>query len=256
LIGAADLRNGHVFEFARLGTALVNALIARLATLGPLSRQAEEELLAWCNDRRSGPRKRDFVVKGTSARQGIFLLRGWAARYTVGPQGTRKIIGILLPGDPINLFAETVVALDHDVIALTDVEFASVDARRLAAAALLPDLRAALLQASLVELAIARNWLSQAGRRTAREMLAHLLCELAYRQRHLVEGDSIPTFDMIQSDLADAVGLTAIHLNRTLQELRHLGLVSGSAHLKIDALEGLRKLAHFDPSYFDKVNVS
>lgn len=87
-------------------------------------------------------------------------------------------------------------------------------------------------------------------------MLAHLLCELAYRQRHLVEGDSIPTFDMIQSDLADAVGLTAIHLNRTLQELRHLGLVSGSAHLKIDALEGLRKLAHFDPSYLDKVNVS
>lgn len=224
---------------------------AGILVAAPLGDEARGTLGSWGRPYRAVERGRNLNTTDAGS-CAFFLVSGWAARYLMLPDGSRKIVGILLPGDPINLHSWRVSKLDHAVLALTDAQVAVVPRERVEHACdALADLRSALSAASVKELAILRKWYSLAGRTPALKAVAHLLCELDHRQRQLGVEEGRITFPIKQEEIADALGLTAVHVNRTLKELREMGLAKGARPLTISDRAGLMKTAKFDPAYLE-----
>jgi CRP-like cAMP-binding protein len=142
--------------------------------------------------------------------------------------------------------------MDHGIVALTPAAVAFIPHAVIEQLPLRrPELARALWWATLVDEAVLRAWIVNIGRRDAFEGVAHLLCELHVRLRHvgLVQDHSFD-LPLTQEDLADALGLTPVHTNRVLQRLRSEGLITlRGGHLTILDAEGLRRAAGFDPNY-------
>lgn len=180
------------------------------------------------------------------------LRRGWAYRFKDLPDGRRQIVGFFLPGDFLDFDARLIGRVDHSVAALTAISFDTIAYEELDR--LIEDHPAighALARHHETDAAIHREWLVNLGRRNAFERLSHLFMELFMRMRAagLAEGLECEC-PLTQNDLADATGVTSVHLNRTIQQLRREGLVELKARrLFIRDLERLSQVAMFDPAY-------
>lgn len=195
-------------------------------------------------------RRRDILRQGDRPTFVYILLEGWAARYSLRSDGSRRITGFLLPGDFCGIHAVCHAAMDHAIVAITDCRVGQVDREAMRT---LTDSRDAIAEAvwraKLAEEAILRKWLLASD--DAYHALAHLLCELFERadQLGLVRGDvlSVP---LTQEEIGDALGLTAVHVNRTLQRLRAEGLiVLENKQLTIADSGALRRAAEFKHEY-------
>jgi len=201
--------------------------------------------------RRLGPRE-DIVCEGDAPGEIHLILSGWACRSKHLEDGRGAILAFLLPGDLCDPNSFLLGAMDHSVSALTSVTVAGIP-RPLFEDLMLHHSRIAqaLWGAALVDAAIQREWTLNLSQRTAYERLCHLLCELFLRLRDvgLTQGLSCE-LPVTQAKLAEAIGLTTVHLNRTLQELRadHLIVLKGKT-LTIPNLEALMSAALFNPSY-------
>lgn len=103
---------------------------------------------------------------------------------------------------------------------------------------------------ALVENAILSKWALSLGRRSAKERLAHLVCELSLRLDAEDSNESRFAFPLTQEQIADALGLTPVHVNRTMQQLRSEGMVAtGNRAITLPDLQGLRQIGGFDPHY-------
>jgi CRP-like cAMP-binding protein len=224
--------------------------LERYVTL-PRSAQAGLEQLAAVECRHLAPRE-DVFRAGDAPRHVNLILEGWACRYVLLEHGRRQISAILLPGDLCDLHMSVLKAADHSVGALTAMRVVQIAPDRLKElAGAHPELDAALAWNALVEESIARAWIASIGQRSATERLAHLFCELFTRLEAvgLVDGDSC-AFPLTQEQLADAVGISTVHVNRSLMDLRSLGLITlKEKTLTILDREALMRLAMFDPSY-------
>jgi CRP-like cAMP-binding protein len=180
------------------------------------------------------------------------ILDGWACRYKQFPDGRRAIVALLLPGDLCDPFAFRRARMDHAIGALTPVTVARITPEQIADAVRgRPAIEEGLWRETLATTAIHREWIASVGRRSAIERLAHLFCELHLRLTWagLADGTSLP-MPVTQPDLADALGQTSVHINRTLKELRTSGLVVlRNRRLTIRDLDGLREQGLFDPAY-------
>jgi CRP-like cAMP-binding protein len=196
--------------------------------------------------------KMDLISEGENPRSVKLILRGWACRQKLLPDGRRQVLAYLLPGDICDLHVFILRAMDHSITAVTDVTYARLGEtvfEELADAH--PRIMQALLWDALVSSAIQREWTTNIGRRTATERVAHLLCELFLRMRlaGLARGN-VCEMPLTQIDVADATGLTAVHVNRTLQALRAEGLIEWRRReLHIRDLDGLKSAATFDSNY-------
>ncbi|HVJ01476.1 MAG TPA: Crp/Fnr family transcriptional regulator [Sphingomonas sp.] len=192
------------------------------------------------------------VREGDPPQRCCVLLSGYAYRQKLTGDGARQILAIHMPGDPLdfqNLFLDV---SDHSVQMLTRGEVADVPrsafqqlARSRAAVG------HAILVTTLIEASIFREWVLNVGRRDARTRLAHLLCEFALRveTQGLAEenGYQLP---MTQEQLADAVGLTSVHVNRTLKALEAEGLILRSKRtINIPNWERMRLVGDFSERY-------
>jgi CRP-like cAMP-binding protein len=180
------------------------------------------------------------------------ILDGWAIRSKTMLGGRRQTLAVLLPGDFANFDVVGPGCMDHDVIAITAVQIAEVEGaqlRRLMTSS--PSAGLALWRHGLVDQAIQRSWIAGLGRRTALERLAHLLCELRVRLEWAgVQAAAGFVLPLTQTDLGDAIGMTAVHLNRTLQKLRAGNLIQlRSGLLKIIDAPAVEALAGFDRRY-------
>ena len=180
------------------------------------------------------------------------LLRGWTARAKDTESGQRQITEINLPGDFIDLHSFTLKSLDHDVVALTPCEVVAVPHQKLEQITVkLPHLTRVYWFSTNLDAAIHREWMLSAGRRSAIGRVAHLLCELLVRLQ--ITGSTHEDgydFPLTQMQLADCLGLTAVHVNRTLQDLRKRGLIElKDKRLRILDLAELQRVAEFDPGY-------
>lgn len=194
----------------------------------------------------------DLFSQGDHVTSVYFLLEGWAARYKVLEDGRRQIVSFVLPGDLCDPYCFLLDRTDHSVGAITTLRVVEVTrpvleeiARRC------PDIAKALWVNSLVTASIQREWCVNIGQRTAFERISHLFCELFHRMRAvgLVE-DAGYQFPVTQYGLADATGLTSVHTNRTLQDLRRKRLIDLSRRrLSVPDLALLERAALFDPSY-------
>ena len=144
----------------------------------------------------------------------FLILEGWAARYNLRRNGTRRITGFMLPGDLCGIHAITDAQMDHSLTALTNCRIAKVPAAALTAAVeSTPSLGRALWHSKLIDEAILRRWLLNSE--GAEITVAHFICELHSRLSAIGEvSDDTFRMPLTQADLGDALGLTAVHINR------------------------------------------
>jgi CRP-like cAMP-binding protein len=205
----------------------LDLLVRNLELRSPLSEAARQELLALpYTMRRLEPGSYTIREAEPPAHCGV-LVSGFAYRQKLTGEGARQIIAILLPGDALdfqNLFLDV---SDHSVQMLTRGEVALVP--RAAIQELVrsnPAISHAILVKMLVEASIYREWTLNVGRRNARTRLAHLLCELGMRLDALELAENYGYhLPMTQEELADALGLTPVHVNRTIKSLEADNLI-------------------------------
>ena len=160
-------------------------------------------------DPRGGPPGPVFVI-----------LKGWACRYKILPSGTRQIMAFLLPGDACDLHVGMLAEMDHNLQALTACEVALIPGDQLET--LLedhPTIARAMYKSQLIDEGILRSWIVSMGRRNSVERVAHLMCELYLRSLTINSMDDV-AFPISQIVVADALGMTPVHVNRILKELR------------------------------------
>jgi len=201
--------------------------------------------------RRVQPR-RDLISEGDKPRSMFIILEGWACRYKQLPDGRRQVVAFFLPGNLCDLNMFILRQADHSMGAITPMRVAELDRDdfdRLFTSN--PRITQALFWDELVTMATQREWTLNLGQRSAYERIAHLLVESFYRLRSvgLTDGNSCD-FPLTQSDIADATGLTSVHVNRMLQELRGNGLIElQSRRLTIPDLRALESAAMFNDNY-------
>ena len=194
----------------------------------------------------------DIISEGDRPTHVNLMLRGWACRYKVMEDGRRQIVSFFVPGDFCDLNVYILKEMDHGIGAITNVRIAQIvpaDMERVTHAH--PRVTQALWWHELVNVSVQREWTLNLGARSAYERIAHLFAETFLRLHciGLTQGDSCD-FPLTQVDLADASGLTPVHVNRTLQELRREGLIElDRQRLRIPDLERLKRVAMFTPNY-------
>ncbi|MDJ0276960.1 Crp/Fnr family transcriptional regulator [Sphingomonas sp. 2R-10] len=196
--------------------------------------------------------RRDVVAEGEVPRFVHFVLDGWGCRYRQLPDGRRQMLSLLLPGDLFDPHLQVIGRMDHGVGAITTMTVAEVVPEQLSA---LSQARSAVAQAlwwnDHVAMGTHREWIASLGLRTARERIALLFCEVYFRLRLVgrCHGTSCE-FPLTQADLAEATGLTPVHVNRMVQDLRRDGLIAWEARtLTILDLDRLCAMAIFTPAY-------
>lgn len=229
-----------------------NALFARLEIFVDL-RDDEKALLAGLDrDVRKFKPRQSIIREGDRPEQVHLIISGWAVRYKTLPDGSRQIIGFLLPGDFCDLHVAVLRQMDHAIVALTACEVAFIPSAEIdKLTSHHNSLAKALWWGTLVDEAVLRNWVVNIGRRDAHERIAHLLCELHLRMKMIgLVSNGKCSFPLTQEELADATGLTSVHTNRTLQRLRSEGLIELQGRmLTVLDTQALAKVAGFDPGY-------
>jgi CRP-like cAMP-binding protein len=229
-----------------------DALIAKLQHMYPLTDEEERVLQGAFSHIENVPRDRDIVREGSHPTQCSLLMEGIVFRYKILPDGKRQILSFQFPGDVFDTQTFLLDTMDHSVAALTDSRIAVIPhevMREITEG--FPRITRALWKETLMDAAILREWLTSAGRRSAYQRVAHLICEVFVRQRtvRLTRGQAMD-WPITQSEIADAIGVTHIHINRTLQELRKDGLIRlEGGVLEVLEWEKLCKAGQFDPAY-------
>ena len=195
----------------------------------------------------------DLIVQGTNPENVFLLLRGWGYRYSLLRNGNRQIFGYLLPGDLCDVHVFMVDKIDHSIGLLSDAQVVTIPATEmLDLINRFPKIERALWIATLVTEATMRQWVVNIGQRDAFERIGHLFCELWQRMRAVGLVNETDQFELplTQAELADTVGLTSVHVNRTLQRLREAELITlNKGRLTILNPERLAELCGFEGDY-------
>lgn len=196
--------------------------------------------------------RQDIVRDGDKPSHCCLILDGWACRYKLLSEGRRQILSFHVAGDIPDLQSLHLHTMDHGLATMRVATVAFIpheDLRKLAAD--FPSIGTLLWRSTLVEAAISREWETNLGRRPAFERMAHLFCELYLKLQAVgLADDHRCPMPITQVDLADALGLTSVHVNRVLKELRAQTLITlRSSTLVIQAWDELRQAAEFDPTY-------
>lgn len=180
------------------------------------------------------------------------VLDGLACRYKILPDGRRQIIAFLVPGDPCDFHVFQLPRVDHNLATLAPSLIASVSRQDIEAAlAERPALARAFSFSTLLDVSVLREWLVNVGRRNAYERMAHLLWEM-YLRHAMVGKVSEDAFHLplTQADLADALGLSTVYVNKTMTRLRASGIIETDRRLvRILRPEELSAIAGFEGSY-------
>ena len=198
---------------------------------------------------------RDMVHQGQSNQAAYILSSGWVCSYKIQADGTRQIVDFQVPGDFLGLRSVLLRTSDHGFEPIVDIEAAEVmTSELLEAFAQAPRLATAILWAASRDEAMVVEHLVGIGRRDANARMAHFLLELGSRLA-LVDMGSKKGYDcpLTQYHLADVLGLSAVHVNRVLRQLRENGLLTfRDGHVTFQNYDGLVELAEFDPAYLDQ----
>jgi CRP-like cAMP-binding protein len=230
----------------------IQLLILKLENFTELSDEEKRDLHEAAGPVRAYSSHEDLIREGEHATGVSVVVSGFACRHKMLPDGRRQIIGYFLPGDMCDARVFILKRMDHTISTLAPSSVAVLSRESiLDLTSRYPRLTRAFWWNTLVEEAISRQWLVSIGQRTALERIAHLFCEIYVRLQAVglatSEGCELP---VTQSELADTVALSTVHVNRTLKELRRVGLVSMSnKSLVIHDFAGLRSLAMFDAGY-------
>ncbi|GEO15027.1 Crp/Fnr family transcriptional regulator [Microvirga aerophila] len=194
----------------------------------------------------------DVVREGDRPSRSCLLLSGFACVYKVTGDGKRQIVGFSIPGDIPDLQSLHLKVLDNSVSTLTpcQVGFITHDALR-DICERYPRITVAFWRETLVDAAIFREWVTNVGRRDAYSRIAHVLCEMLVRLKAIgLAEDHACDLPITQVEFADAVGVSTVHVNRVLQDMRADGLIeTKGTQVSVPDRERLKHVGDFDPSY-------
>ena len=233
------------------GTDPVERFILRLSSFAPLEPEARDAL------RRAiirGPLVPAYQeLRGEVAADAIVLLSGWACHYQTLGNGKRQITSLVVPGDFVAFDFLAGSGAELQYVTTGPSQFGRIRQRQFCElAGQFPGIVQAALKAAALETAISRERLISLGLRTAIERLSHLICELWCRlsAAGLVGPHNSFLLPMTQVELGAALGLSTVHVNRTLQTLRRQGIIGLNAgRVRIFDLDQLMELASFDNGY-------
>ncbi len=233
-----------------------NPLILRLRFGADLDAGDKALLADLSRSSRSLEPQQDIVRAGDRAAGVHLVLEGYAFRYKIVDDGQRQILGLLLPGDFCDLQSIVLGPSDHYIAALTACTIADIPQDRVDALVFRDSrLARALWWATLVDESILREWLASMGQRAADKRIAHLFCELLLRQQLVgAAGAHDCPLPLTQPTLADILGITTIHVSRTLRDLRTAGLIRlKDRRLHVPDVARLQAFCDFDPTYLHLV---
>src|SRR3954467_15110967 len=193
-----------------------------------------------------------LVWDGDKPQHTCLLISGFAYRHKIAGNGGRQIVSIHMKGDIVDLQNSLLGIADHNVQMLTAGEVAMIPVEQVRELAFRhPQVGMAMWYETLVEGSIFREWVLNIGRRDARTRIAHLLCEFALRLEVADLGQhTVYELPITQEQLADAVALTSVHVNRTLMKLQQDGLITRTKRIiSIVDWKALVKVADFEPRY-------
>jgi CRP-like cAMP-binding protein len=231
---------------------MIDQLFLKLRVRDLLAEDEERALRATIDGCETVPAKRVIIKRGEPLSHSVLLLDGLMCRYKDLRNGRRQISALHVPGDFLDLHGFTLKHLDHDVMALSTCQVAYADHSALTKLTEeFPHLTRLLWFSTNLDAAIHREWELSLGQRTGVARAAHLFCELYHRLSivEAVDGARFP-FPVNQTELGECLGLTPVHTNRVLRELRERGVATFKAgFVTIDNLRQLEALAEFDPAY-------
>jgi CRP-like cAMP-binding protein len=231
---------------------LLQPMIVKLESVSALTdqeRQAVENLPVRVHALKA---RQDIVRDGDTATQCCLILEGWACRYKILGEGKRQIFSFHIAGDIPDLQSLHIPLMDHTLATMTAAKVAFIPHEALRDLTYqYPRLGAVLWRDTLVDAGIFREWMACMGQRSAYDHLAHLFCELYLKQEAVgLAGENRCPLPITQVDLADATGLSNVHVNRVLQEMRGNGLITLRGNtLVIQAWDELIRAAEFDETY-------
>lgn len=238
-------------------------VMATLDTCNPLVRKLSRAIALDDDDRamldvlaaanvRLVPARRDLIREGDTPRFVGLVLSGWASRHKILVDGRRQTVGFLLPGDTCNVNIGLIEEADHSIGAITPLRIAQIPRETIEEVVQrYPRVLQGLNRASLVDASIQREWAVNLGQRSAIERIAHLVCELYLRLDAVdLVRDAACEMPLTQTDVAEATGMTAVHVNRTVQELRARDLIRWRGRgLEMIDLPGLMRVGLFSAGY-------
>lgn len=232
-----------------------NRFIERLSALSPLT----DKEVAALSDAMVGPRqfdaKCDLIREGDRPGPVFVVLDGWVCRYKILPNGSRQILAYLLPGDNCDLHVGLLAEMDHSIQTITPALIATIGREDMDTLFREhPGIAKAMYLGQLIGEGTMRAWITSIGRRSSIQRVAHLMCEMYLRARSVgltLEGEfSLP---LSQAMLADSMGMTNVHINRVLRELKDCGVMSlRRGSLVINDPDGLAMIAGFDENYLHR----
>lgn len=232
--------------------AIGRALLARLSAIGEVGKEDAAAILSVRGEVRELRRLDDISKAGEVPKFSVVLLRGFLQRYVTRRDGSRQIHSFYVRSDAPSLETLNVDRLDTSLGAVVKSTVGIIphsELRELIRAR--PNILDLVWRETLVQAAMFREWLMRNSRLSADAAMAHLFCEIYVRSRAAgLALDGSCDMPVTQEMLADALGLTGVHVNRTLQSLRETGLVEHkSGRLYIHDLQRLAAYADFDPGY-------
>jgi CRP-like cAMP-binding protein len=237
-----DALHSHTHALIRKMGSIVTLTNEEKAALQRLPMQAQE-LRA----------DQDIVREGDRPTRCCLLIEGYAYRYSMTEKGKRQIFGFHVPGEIPDLQSLHIETMDHSLGTSTRCKVGFIQHEVLHdLCARYPRLAGAFWRETLIDAAIFRKWILGLGRKQADARIAHFLCEMTTRMRAvgLFEGNTC-VWPFTQMEIGDALGLSTVHVNRTLQEdMRAAGLITLTKNkLTVKDWEGLKALGEFDPTY-------
>lgn len=232
-----------------------NVFVDKLTGYGLLTPDDRAILDTLCQNSRRFPPRHDLIREGDEPGPVFVMINGWGCRYKLLPDGSRQILAFLMPGDFCDMHAGILREMDHSIATLTKAEVCTITRDRMEG--LIeehPRIAQAFWWTQLVDEGVLRAWIVSMGRRDSVQRLAHLICELYLRMRNIgLTDDNRCQMPLTQLVLADALGLTPIHVNRVLRKLREDNVMElhGGVLVLHDA-DHLARIAGFDDNYLHR----
>jgi len=227
--------------------------VTRLAAFVRLNCQEREALDLLSRNAKQFRSDHILVHEGSTSNSVYLIVSGLACRYKMLAGGRRQILGYLIPGDLCDVHFVVANRPDHSVALVADSLVARIPTWRITELiAQYPNIGRAFTLAALIDAVILREWLLSVGQRDALQRLSHFFCEMAVRLEAIGGTNADGSFELPvnQTTLADTLGLSAVHINRTLQRLRNDGLIR-LCHRRLEIFDRgrLELIAGFDDAY-------
>ena len=235
----------------------LSAFLRRLLIRSALTLEEQQAILSLTGDSERIPARRDIVSPGETVESACLVSRGLVARYDQMLDGQRQVTSYYIAGDMCDLHSVVVPKASWSITAVSQASVIRIPHRQLRSLCLdYPAIALAFWRDGTVDASIFAKWVGNLGRKKAKARIAHIMCEMGTRMEAAHLGTRVAyELKVTQEQLSDASGLTPVHVNRTLQEIRREGLLSFSGgHVEVMDWDALVSVAEFDPAYLMLAN--